>query len=323
MISTDYMIAQILISVETRCELSDNEGYALYRIGTHVSVKDLAGRKKTGYLSVYSDLSEKQIEIRERHLPVFEETTVDNRYEIKMVEDSNFPSMKGLILFQNETNLFLENEGRTLHFFRIPLTRWAAAWCEMTGKKSLTIHFRPEAEKYFRNTVGCFNAASFEYILYLFHRFMFHCSYVDVGGEAVLFSARSGGGKTTHGLLWEECGLGEMINGDRAAIEKTNGFIVHGLPIAGSSRVFTNRSLPLRAIFMIEKAPVNEVAELSPTRQFKMILEQLSVHPWNRDFVNAAADFVTDLISNVPIRLLRCRPDKGAVMAVVEALRRE
>ena len=289
MIRTDYLIAQILISIENRCELSDNEGYALYRVGTREFRKEPAG----------------------------------HCYEIKMVEDSNFPSMKGQILFQNETNLFLEDEGRTLHFFRIPLTRWAAAWCEITEKKSLTIHFRPEAEKYFKSAVGCFNAASFEYILYLFHRFMFHCSYVDVGGEAVLFSARSGGGKTTHGLLWEKYGLGEMINGDRAAIEKANGYVVHGLPIAGSSRVFTNRSLPLRAIFMIEKAPVNEVAELSPSRQFMMILEQLSVHPWNREFVNAAADFATDLIGNVPVRVLRCRPDKGAVMAVMEALRRE
>ena len=102
----------------------------------------------------------------------------------------------------------------------------------------------------------------------------------------MLFSAHSGGGKTTPALLWEQSGLGEMINGDRAVIgkieeaqtetegsggQKSNskvGYMVYGLPIAGSSKVFKNRSLPLRAIFMLEKAPINEVVDIPPSKRF-------------------------------------------------------
>lgn len=288
MIKTNYKIARIIISVESICGLNDNEGYSLYRI---------AERDDGG-------------------------ASADARYEIRLVEDSDFPAMEGRVLFQNEMNLYLEKDGGILHFFRIPLTRWVAAWCETTEERSLTIHFKPAARAYFGEAIGCFNAAAMEYVLYVFRRFLFHCSYVDVEGEAVLFSAHSGGGKTTHGLLWEQCGLGEMINGDRAVIEKVDGgYMAHGLPIAGSSNVFKNRSLPLRAIFMLEKAPVNEVVELSPSRQFMQVFEQMTIHTWDREFVGAAADFVTELIGNVPVRLLRCRPDEGAVQAVREGLK--
>lgn len=307
--NTNYRIARIMISVESTYELKDSGGYALYRLGEQ------------------SDL----------------DVPEDNLYKIQLVEDSEFPAMEGHVLFQNEMNLYFENDGEILHFFRIPLTNRVAAWCETTGEKSLTIHFKPTARLYFGDAVGCFNAAAFEYVLYVFRRFLLHCSYVDVGGEAALFLAHSGGGKTTHGLLWEKCGLGEMINGDRAAIEMTDiskcgdgkmtvgmpigrsrntnrKFMVHGLPIAGSSNVFKNRSLPLRALFLLEKAPVNEVIEIPASRQFIQVFEQVTIHTWDREFIETSVDFVTKLVECVPVRLLRCRPDEGAVHVVKKAL---
>lgn len=300
---TEFIIARIQISVKTSYELIVNGGYSLYR------------------------LNSKKANVK----------MLNESYEILMVEDSVFPRMEGRVLYQDELNLYiLTKKGETLHYFRIPLTRSAAAWCETTGKQSLTIHYRQEAKEYFEKACGCFNAAAFENILYIYRKFLFHCSYVDVGGEAVLFSAHSGGGKTTHALLWEQCGLGEMINGDRAVIEKLDEhqiensekrdiscryrYMVHGLPIAGSSKVFKNRSLPLRAIFMLEKASINEVVDLSIAKSFLQVVEQITIHMWDREFVDVATAFVTELVQNVPVKLLRCRPDEGAVYAVREAL---
>ena len=321
----EFIIAHIRIVVEAPYELNVTEGYSFYQVPSQ---------------------DESVPEMQESHIADFYDTRdricgqseQSGYYEIHMMEDSAFPKIEGRILFRNEMNLYLNTkEGEVLHFFRIPLTRQVAAWCETMGKQALTIHYQQVARNYFESVAGCFNAAAFENILFIYRKFLFHCSYVDIGGEAVLFSAHSGGGKTTHALLWEQCGLGEMINGDRAAIEKVGDsqydeenrnpersyrqkYMVHGLPIAGSSNVFKNRSLPLCAIFMLEKAPVNEVVELLPTERFLKVLEQVTIHTWDREFVNTASDFVAELVQNVPVKILRCRPDKGAVDVVRKAL---
>ena len=314
-----FLIAGILISVEAPYELHDDEGYSRYRV-----------RGKDGIVAECNGDNSPEAQ------PIVAEgngtDTSSNRkaagqcYEIRLIEDMEHPPLEGTVLFQNEMNLFLEKDGEVQHFFCIPLTRRLAAWCETTGETSLTIHYRSFARRYFQETFGCFNAVSFEYILFFFRKFMLHCSYVDTGGEAVLFTAHSGGGKTTHGLLWEKSGLGEMINGDRAVLEKQGTtdqprYFAHGLPIAGSSKVFKNRSLPLRAIFLLEKAPVNEVVDLPPSRKFMRVFEQITIHTWDREFANAVTNFVADLIQEVPVRLLRCRPDFEAVETVREALR--
>ena len=332
---SEYLIAGILISVETPLSLKDTLEFSLYKVGKEVN----------STIPIYNrNIKEKSV--------IFDNKpeSTDSVYEICLLEDKDHPPLKGRLLFRDELNLYLENNGETLHFFSIPLTGKLAAWCETKGSRSLTIHFQPTAAFYFENALGCFNAASFEYILFSFGKYLFHCSYVDIGGEAVLFSAHSGGGKTTHGLLWEKSGFGEMINGDRAVIEKQqcsnkcgdtdntqdpatppnpteaktylhrSGYMVHGLPIAGSSCVFKNRSLPLNAIFILEKAPVNEVIDLPPSKQFLKVFEQLTIHTWDREFVSAAADFTADLILHVPVKLLRCRPDTEAVDTVRAAL---
>lgn len=325
---TEFVIARIRIVIEAPYELNVTEDYALYQAASQE--RRALGENEIDFADLQSGDGRKVI---------FEQNEQCDYYMIRMVEDLVFPKMEGLILFQNEMNCYIETKGgEILHFFRIPLTRSLAAWCETSNRYTLTIHYRQEVRNYFRSVLGCFNAAAFENILFTYRKFLFHCSYVDVGGEAVLFSAHSGGGKTTHALLWEQSGLGEMINGDRAVIEKTeeiqaetgeygrqkrnskSGYIVHGLPIAGSSKVFKNRSLPLRAIFMLEKAPINEVCEITPSKRFLQVMEQITIHTWDREFVSETADFVEGLIQTVPVRLLRCRPDMGAVDTVRKAL---
>ena len=50
------------------------------------------------------------------------------------------------------------------------------------------------------------------------------------------------------------------------------------------------------------------------------MIEQITLHTWDRGFVSDTADFVEGLIRSVSVKLLRCTPDMGAVDAVREAL---
>ena len=287
--TTYYQIAGILILIESEYELKDDDAFSIYRMDPQKAHR-IPGKFC---------------------------------YKITVARDGIHPPLEGKRLYSDLLNLYLEKDGKVFRFFKIPLANWLAAWCETTGTRSLTIHYQAAAGAYFERSTGCFNAASFETILYTFNKYLFHCSYIDVGGEAILFTAHSGGGKTTHGILWEKSGHGEMINGDRAVLEKTKktaenttGYIVHGLPIAGSSNVFKNRSLPLKAIFILEKSHANEVVDLPLRQQFIKVFEQMTIHSWDSEFVDAVAAFTEGLVCTVPVRLLRCRPDLEAVEVV-------
>lgn len=73
--------------------------------------------------------------------------------------------------------------------------------------------------------------------------FLFHCSAVAVDGEAYLFSAPSGTGKSTHTRLWRER-FGEravMINDDKPLIRMEEGtFYVYGTPWNGKHHLSVN-----------------------------------------------------------------------------------
>ncbi len=242
--------------------------------------------------------------------------TSDQVYEITMESSNMRPNPSGTCLFQNELNGVFDGPVPQ-HFFRMPYGKVPCAWDYLDNSNKKNIFYLKEAEPYFTTSLGVFNASGFERILYQFRKYLFHCSYIDYQGKAILFSAPSGGGKTTQGLLWEKYADATMINGDRAVLEIDNqNVICHGLPIAGSSGVFINRSLPLKAIFVLKKSDHNKVSQLSGLEAFQAVFSELTINMWNASFVSDAMDFVNELISIVPIYRLECDISREAVEVV-------
>lgn len=247
--------------------------------------------------------------------------TSEQVYQITMEPSANRPNPSEICFFQNELNWVFDGPV-PLHFFRVPFGKAPCAWDYLGNGTEKKIFYLPEAEPYFSTSLGVFNASGFERILYQFRKFLFHCSYVDAQGKAILFSAPSGGGKTTQGLLWEKYADATMINGDRAVLEiDDQNVICHGLPIAGSSGVFINRSLPLKAIFVLKKSAHNRVQQLTGLDAFQAVFSELTINMWNPAFVSDAMDFVNELISIVPIYQLECTISQDAVEAAREVMK--
>ena len=278
-----YKIAGISIQVDAPSELTDSEGFALYRVG------------EPG----------------------------ENPFSIRLISQEPFsiPSFDGQPVFSDPMHLVLQGQERTLHLFRIPGTPGPSAWNWLDDGEEVVIHCLPQAFPYYLNSIGCFNCVGIERLLFARGMFLFHCSYVDDRGGAVLFSAPSGGGKTTQATLWERYAGATMVNGDRAVLEAgEEGFIAHGLPIAGSSGVFLNRSLPVKAIFVVKKADEDRVERLSHQEAFEAVFSELTINTWNHAFVLAAVDFAMNLAASLPVYRLYCRIDAGAVEAAREVL---
>ena len=96
---------------------------------------------------------------------------------------------------------------------------------------------------------------------------LFHGSCVAVDGEAYLFTAKSGTGKSTHARLWREL-LGNkavMVNDDKPLIriDGSGRAVAFGTPWDGKHRLSSNIAVPLRAVCALERAADNSICEIS------------------------------------------------------------
>ena len=98
---------------------------------------------------------------------------------------------------------------------------------------------------------------------------LFHCSAIEIDGKALLFTAPSGTGKSTHTRLWREV-FGDrvtMINDDKPLLfipKNTNGEMsdnvkVYGTPYAGKDGLQTNTSASVSAIIVLHQAKENTI----------------------------------------------------------------
>ena len=111
-----------------------------------------------------------------------------------------------------------------------------------------------------------------------FDTFLFHASAISVDGQAYLFTAKSGTGKSTHTRLWREL-LGSravMVNDDKPLIRVgQSGVTVFGTPYNGKHRLGENISVPLKSVCILERSEKNHIRKISKAEAYPMLLQQV------------------------------------------------
>ena len=92
--------------------------------------------------------------------------------------------------------------------------------------------------------------------------------------------------------------------------------MAYGLPFAGSSRIYRNEAAPIAAIIALRQASENCVRQMSVSEAWRYLYPQLTFHHWVSRDVEKAIDLLGKLLAEVPVYLLECRPDRGAVQVV-------
>lgn len=171
-------------------------------------------------------------------------------------------------------------------------------------------------------TVRCaLNALAMEHLAVSNGGVILHCAYIIYNGRAILFTAPSGGGKSTQAELWREHLGAEIINGDRAIIVPGGeASAAYSLPYAGSSGICRNETAPIAAIVYLKKAEHNRALRLHGHRAFRRVWEGCFVNTWDRRDVEMAADAVTGVLKNTPAFLLECTPEKSAAVTLLKTL---
>lgn len=172
----------------------------------------------------------------------------------------------------------------------------------------------PEAADYFRDFDNLLDAANLEHMLTALGAVSLHSSFITHNGQAILFSAPSGTGKSTQAALWEQYAHAEQINGDRSVIRCVDGvWTAFGFPFAGSSGIYKNKSAPIRAIVVLRQAKDNTIERLAAPEAFRLLYSETAIQRWNTQGHAAAVDLLIRLSAAVPVYRLCCTPDARAV----------
>lgn len=154
---------------------------------------------------------------------------------------------------------------------------------------------------------------------------LMHGAVVAVDGQAYLFTAKSGIGKTTHTRLWMRQ-FGDravMVNGDKPLLHITSeGVTVYGTPWDGKEHLSTNTSCPLKALCILTRSETNHIERISKKEALPMLCQQ-SYRPCSPIGAQKMLALVDRLGSSVPLYRLGCNMEPEAALVAYHGMNHE
>ncbi len=145
---------------------------------------------------------------------------------------------------------------------------------------------------------------------------LMHGSTVAVDGQAYLFTAACGTGKSTHTRLWREV-FGDravMVNDDKPFLRLFDGKVLAcGSPWSGKHGLDTNISVPLKGICVLRRGPENVIRRANRDDVMEMLLHQCG----QPDGVL----LVEELVRRVSLWEMECTKERQAALVSYEAMK--
>ncbi len=158
-----------------------------------------------------------------------------------------------------------------------------------------TLHPRPAEAEYIMLSMV------FMEIAMKHHFISIHGAAIKFQDEAIIFSAPSQTGKSTHASYWDQAFSVEWINDDKPLIRIENeGVTVYGTPFSGKSKRNTNIHCPLKAIIFLKQGPSNHLSTLTDKEIFEELMINIMRPTEEKDW-HTVIDDLNQLINLVPI----------------------
>lgn len=151
---------------------------------------------------------------------------------------------------------------------------------------------------------------------------LFHGSVVAVDGQAYLFTAKSGTGKSTHTRLWRELfgSRAVMVNDDKPLLRiEDERAVACGTPWNGKHRLSTNIAVPLKAICILERSVENHIEPVTARKAWPMLLQQSS-RPSDPGKLAQTMCLIDRLSANVKLYRLGCNMEQSAAITAYEGM---
>ncbi len=149
-----------------------------------------------------------------------------------------------------------------------------------------------------------------------------HCSALAVDGQAYLFLAPSGTGKSTHARLWREVFKDKvvMVNDDKPVIRKIdNEFFVYGTPWNGKHNIDNNVKVKIKAICILKRGEHNIVNKILPKDILMPLLNQ-TMRPKTANEADQLLGILGELIESVELYEMYCNISHEAAILAYETM---
>ena len=133
-------------------------------------------------------------------------------------------------------------------------------------------------------------------------------------GHGIIFTARSGVGKTTHMRLWKQVYADEVtvINGDKPIIRFfEDGPYAYGTPWAGKEGYQVNDKVKLTDICFIERGEQNSVEKADKEQYVNFIMQQV-LHPTDPLMAIKSLELLDRLLSGCNLWVIKCNISEQA-----------
>lgn len=151
----------------------------------------------------------------------------------------------------------------------------------------------------------------------------FHAVAFRYHGKAVLFTGKSGSGKTTQYKKWKTHFKNEveMICGDMPCLEVNGEEIeVFPSPWNGKERIKGHVSAPLGAVIFLEQSDHNEIFSLPVREALPMLFNQFAVGAGTDEEIRSLAVIADILLRKYPVLKLKNKADDEALQMTVSVL---
>ena len=152
-----------------------------------------------------------------------------------------------------------------------------------------------------------------------------HASAVVVDGEAYLFSAPCGTGKSTHTSKWLQL-FGDkafIINDDKPAIRIIDDeYWVYGTPWSGKHDISVNTKAKLKGICFLHRAETNSIKFIDKASAVKEILDTSHFRTTAEQMMKKL-EILDKIVRNVPIYEMGCTPTIEAAKMAYEFMSTE
>lgn len=163
--------------------------------------------------------------------------------------------------------------------------------------------------------------AAFYKELLNFDGMMLHASAVAVDGEAYLFSAPSGTGKSTHTEGWlKKFEYAEIINDDKPALRKVNGiYCAFGTPFSGKNDISVNKGYPVKGICFLDRGE-NRIEAIDAQKAMKPLFNQ-TIRPDDEEKMDLLCARVDDLLKSINFYTMFCDKSSEAVKMAYDMMK--
>jgi len=151
---------------------------------------------------------------------------------------------------------------------------------------------------------------------------MLHGSTVSVDGQAYLFTAPCGTGKSTHTRSWRAL-FGEravMVNDDKPFLRLTaSGVMAYGSPWCGKHGEGSNVCVPLKGICLLHRGPENLIRPADPMELMDILRRQVHL-PDDTALADKVLSLLDALAAKVSLWVMHCNKEIDAAKVAYSAM---